>query len=598
MKLIAIMMFLCLNIVLCNYSMELEQKPQQATVLSEAGFTVWTSDNQSLNVQKAVLRYSPTISSMLDDVGDVQSIHLTMTKNLLSKVIDLIPDLKQDRVEKVTDAINKLDDNWLIAVINAANYLALSDLLDICLKAFAAKLNTIDDIGKFLDADLFPKELASRMLELLGADVFFTYKSALMSPYKIFQNDYDYSSFQRMRFIPASNMLFAIDLNKASIWDATTGARVRFFKVSRENHCMTNSLLAHLNDSGCIAIESILDGHQIRTFFGDSAWLHPFCFLSDTVLVCRGDFYSEKIFLFNIETGACINRTLPKRGELIMSPNGELAGLNPAQPESFDVMSLSLVDKNRYLYDIKAGQVIKKFPCKHNNTRLSCFSPDSAALALMTKENLLVYEVKTGIYRKFKGHTKKIVKAQFNAAGTMVATASEDGTIRVWNFKTGKCLQCFSCIFDGKYHEPHRIFFSCDSSLLAVEFQLPIAAFWNINTGCLIQVLKNLWLRDLSFDGSFFAGSKGKLAYLWAVDKTIRPYLLNQVSISQSLLLLIAFKAIAANTKLSIPADSKMKAAYDSLTHNGIKNLLSSYINIEDKQSADHLANPAKKAKI
>ena len=49
----------------------------------------------------------------------------------------------------------------------------------------------------------------------------------------------------------------------------------------------------------------------------------------------------------------------------------------------------------------------------------------------------------TSVERSEEGHTDVVKSVDFSACGQMAATASADGTARVWAVPSGKCLQVY-----------------------------------------------------------------------------------------------------------------------------------------------------------
>uniref|UniRef100_A0A8R1Y5I6 Skp1-related protein n=1 Tax=Onchocerca volvulus TaxID=6282 RepID=A0A8R1Y5I6_ONCVO len=123
-----------------------EQKPAQQKI------TLISSDNETFEVDRNVIRLSTTINTMLQDLGmdnqeggDVDMVEgiplQSVNSAILKKVIhwceyhkdDPVPPEDNDNKEKRTDDIS----SWDVEFLKAANYLDIKGLLDVTCKTVA-----------------------------------------------------------------------------------------------------------------------------------------------------------------------------------------------------------------------------------------------------------------------------------------------------------------------------------------------------------------------------------------------------------------------------------------------------------------------------
>ena len=73
------------------------------------------------------------------------------------------------------------------------------------------------------------------------------------------------------------------------------------------------------------------------------------------------------------------------------------------------------------------------------------FSPDGKIIASASYDNSIrLWNVDSGIcIKELKGHEDYVLSVCFNSDGTSLLTASQDQTIRVWDIKTGNCTKIF-----------------------------------------------------------------------------------------------------------------------------------------------------------
>eukprot|EP00933_Yihiella_yeosuensis_P019614 TRINITY_DN15856_c0_g1_i1.p1 TRINITY_DN15856_c0_g1~~TRINITY_DN15856_c0_g1_i1.p1 ORF type:complete len:333 (-),score=63.22 TRINITY_DN15856_c0_g1_i1:137-1135(-) len=88
------------------------------------------------------------------------------------------------------------------------------------------------------------------------------------------------------------------------------------------------------------------------------------------------------------------------------------------------------------------------------------------------------------------GHSGNLRHATFSYDGLWVATASEDGTAKLWDARKGKCLRTFV----GHRAEVVFVAFSPDGRKVATASQDHSARIWDANTGeCLGKLLGHRW---------------------------------------------------------------------------------------------------------
>lgn len=95
------------------------------------------------------------------------------------------------------------------------------------------------------------------------------------------------------------------------------------------------------------------------------------------------------------------------------------------------------------------------------------FSPDGKTLVIATSESVeirfLDLETKE-VVREFSEHTRGPYQLAFSRDGSLLASASDDGTLRLWDLKTGACVRT---IRTGR--EAGAVGFSPDGTLMAIS---------------------------------------------------------------------------------------------------------------------------------
>lgn len=115
-----------------------------------------------------------------------------------------------------------------------------------------------------------------------------------------------------------------------------------------------------------------------------------------------------------------------------------------------------------------------------------------------------------------EGHTDAVLSIEFSSDGQRIATASADGTARVWDPKTGGSLQ----ILKGHRDYVRSVAFSPDGTRILTASDDETAKIWETSSGRLLLTLRghNDWVRSARFspDGAFVAtASDDGSAKLW-----------------------------------------------------------------------------------
>lgn len=111
------------------------------------------------------------------------------------------------------------------------------------------------------------------------------------------------------------------------------------------------------------------------------------------------------------------------------------------------------------------------------------WAPHQSVLASIIGNNIQLLDVNTNQSKVLEGHTKLIQSLSFSSEGNLLASKSQDNTIRIWSTDTGECvamLNDFSLI---------------DKSILAFHTLLPRLATSGINNAiCILNLDKEILL--------------------------------------------------------------------------------------------------------
>jgi WD40 repeat protein len=130
------------------------------------------------------------------------------------------------------------------------------------------------------------------------------------------------------------------------------------------------------------------------------------------------------------------------------------------------------------------------------------------------------FEEKVGEVRQYVGHTGSVVAVAFSPSGRVAVSCSEDGTVRVWNVKTGKEVRRLK----GHTGVVRDVAFSPDGKRVLSGGEDKTVHVWNAETGEEVKRLERHQDRGVltavfSSDGRrILSGSYDRTVRLWDVE--------------------------------------------------------------------------------
>jgi WD40 repeat protein/uncharacterized caspase-like protein len=165
------------------------------------------------------------------------------------------------------------------------------------------------------------------------------------------------------------------------------------------------------------------------------------------------------------------------------------------------------------------GQLIKTINAHSAEINHISFSPDNKLIASASKDNTVkIWQVSTGELLYTLNHTAEVYGVSFSPDGENIASASVDKTIK-WHRSDGK----LQWTIEGHKDWVYSVTFSPDNKIIASTSADKTIKLWRRSDGKLLRTLSGhkaeVYKADFSFDGKIIASaSEDKTIKLWHID--------------------------------------------------------------------------------
>ncbi|MEM9908046.1 MAG: NACHT domain-containing protein [Cyanobacteria bacterium P01_D01_bin.44] len=197
----------------------------------------------------------------------------------------------------------------------------------------------------------------------------------------------------------------------------------------------------------------------------------------------------KTIKLWNIQTGDCL-QTLENHTDWVwsvaFSPDGQ-------------TLASGSLDETIMIWDVQTQQRPKTL-AEHSQFVWSvAWSPAGSVLASGSADrSIKLWDPTTGdCLHTLEGHDHQVTSVAFHPAGNMLASGSDDETIKLWDVNTGHCLRALDKhtdqmnATDGNKGQIRTVTFSPDGQLVASGGLDRTIRVWEVKTGTCIQTISN-----------------------------------------------------------------------------------------------------------
>ncbi|MBD2775611.1 NB-ARC domain-containing protein [Iningainema tapete] len=272
---------------------------------------------------------------------------------------------------------------------------------------------------------------------------------------------------------------------------------------------------------------------------GHTNWIRAIAFSPNGKIIATGsDDYTVK--LWSVDTGECIETFSESERHknwvcsVAFSPDGK-------------ILASGSQDSSIKLWDVQSGKCIATLKSPQGETKQVwslAFSPDGKILASGSDDpdiNVNLWDVSNRSYiTHLRGHEKRVFTVAFSpnppgGFGGILATGSDDCTVKLWRVSTGECIHTFKS--PEKDTKPVRtVAFSCDGKILASGSDDGTIKFWDTSTGEWIKTLSahnqhRVWALAFSpnpplnkgglggFGGFLASGGEDQTLKLWNINR-------------------------------------------------------------------------------
>ena len=216
----------------------------------------------------------------------------------------------------------------------------------------------------------------------------------------------------------------------------------------------------------------------------------------------------HRVNFSNADLNQCVfTQTVGVVLSIALSPDGELLATG--------------IDEDIVFWQTNVGRSLFILPGHKAWVMAISFSPDSNILASGSNDQTVrLWDVKTGqCLKTLRGHKSRVQSLTFSQDGKMIASGSNDKTVRLWDVETGKCLQ----VLKGHYRRILAIVFNLKRDLVISCGEDETVRFWNITTGKCVQILKTQvnWMSSMALhpEGEILVtASDGNTVKFWDVE--------------------------------------------------------------------------------
>ncbi|MBX7220183.1 MAG: WD40 repeat domain-containing protein [Blastocatellia bacterium] len=234
-------------------------------------------------------------------------------------------------------------------------------------------------------------------------------------------------SFQAQAKEPVSFAKSSIPVKKEVLRLEAHNDHVRSVAISPDS-----TLVATGGEDSLVKLWDLASGKQIRTFSGHSNWVSSLLFVPQTKLLISGS-YDRTIRIWELETGkevACLEGTPSLITSLALDGTG-------------NTLAVGSHNGMISLWNIPKAKLVSRFQAQAETVASLTFTSNGQFLVFgggeQTDFDVKVWNLEqNALVQRLVGHSDIVTSVGYSPHSNTVVTSSLDGSLRTWDFRTGK----------------------------------------------------------------------------------------------------------------------------------------------------------------
>jgi WD40 repeat protein len=273
--------------------------------------------------------------------------------------------------------------------------------------------------------------------------------------------------------------------------------------------------LASSNEDKVIRLWDVNTGQCLQELQGHTNWVFSVAFSPDGQLLASGS-EDQTVKLWDILSGECLHTLQGHSGGIHSIAFSPIAS-SPESTAGGMVASGGSDQTVRLWHGSQQCQVLEGHT---GPIRSIAFSPNGQLLATCSDDQTVrLWAVHSGECLKVLSGDSRIWAVAFSPNGQFLVTGSEDRTVRLWNVSLGVCIR----IFEGHASRVWTVAFSPDGQMLASGSDDQTVKFWEVNAGRCLKTLQgqNNWVWSIAFSpagNQLVSGTEDRTVRVWDVN--------------------------------------------------------------------------------